>query len=287
MTAGAEPRDPADSRSTRFRGVLDAGASGGRNDVELGWLVRDGDTGARRVLIERYIPLARSLALRYRRTAEPLDDLIQVASLALVKAVDRWDPDRGHAFSTFAVPTILGELRRHFRDTTWMVRPPRHILELSLLVEHAREPMGALLGRDPTAAEFAERLGRSEAEVAEALQAGAGRSVRSLDNPVQDAEQTAATVGDLIGDDDAGFERADERATIELLSSILDERARQVLRMRYEHDLLQSEIAAVVGCSQMQVSRIIRTSLERLFAYGTARRGGWSMTDTIEGATTP
>jgi len=236
------------------------------DDREMARRARDGDDHARRELIERYLPLARGIAARYRRTAEPMDDLVQVASLALVKAVDRWDPARGHAFSSFAVPTILGELRRHFRDTTWMVRPPRRTLELSLRVERLREPMGAGLGRDPTAAELAERTGRPEAEVAEALVAWGGRAVRSLDVPLKDADDRAATVGDLIGHDDVEFERAEARTTVERLTAILDQRAREILRMRFEHDLLQSEIASALGISQMQVSRIIRRSLERLFA---------------------
>ena len=239
------------------------------DDCQLARRAREGDQHARRTLIERYLPLARGLARRYRRTAEPLDDLVQVASLALVKAVDRWEPDRGLAFSSYAVPTILGELRRHFRDTTWMVRPPREILELSLVVEDAREKMSATLGRDPTAAELAERLGRSEQAVAEALHARTGRTVRSLDNPVLDADQHAATVGDLIGEDDAEFERAEARTTIAQLAPILEPRARDVLRMRFQDDLLQSEIAAIAGMSQMQVSRLIRRSLDRLLAHAT------------------
>ena len=136
---------------------------------------RAGDRRARQTLIERHLPLARSLARRYRRTREPMDDLIQVASLGLIKAVDRWDPDRGLAFSTFAVPTILGELRRYFRDSTWVVRPPRELLELSLCVERLREPLGATLGSDPTAVELAERLGRPPEAIAEALRAGQAR----------------------------------------------------------------------------------------------------------------
>jgi RNA polymerase sigma-B factor len=239
------------------------------DDVELARRAHEGDERARHALIERYVPLARRLAWRYRRTAEPMDDLVQVASLGLVKAVDRWDPGRGFAFSSFAVPTIVGELRRHFRDTTWMVRPPRRLLELTLLVEQVREPMGAVLGRDPTAAEIAERIGRPEADVSEALQARAGRVPRSLDTPLEEVDHVIATVGDMIGHDDAGFERAEARTTVERLTSILDKRAREVLRMRFEDDLLQIEIASTLGVSQMQVSRIISRSLGRLLAHAT------------------
>src|ERR671914_225562 len=132
-----------------------------RDDQKLMRRHRGGDARARNELIERYMPLARSLALRYRRASEPLDDLFQVASLGLVKAVDRWDPDRGLAFTSFAVPTILGELRRHFRDTTWMVRPPRSVQELSTPAEPAPARLSGALGREPTIPELAARVGRS------------------------------------------------------------------------------------------------------------------------------
>jgi RNA polymerase sigma-B factor len=239
---------------------------------------RCGDRRARETLIVRYLPLARGLARRYRRGTEPVDDLVQVASVGLVKAVDRWDPDRGLAFSAYAVPTILGELRRYFRDTTWAVRPPRGLQELSLSVEQARERLNSAVGREPTVADLAERFGRSPEQVEEALQAAEGRSARSLDTPVQEDEQEAATAGDLIGGNDPGYDRAEARATIERLIAILDDRAREVLRLRFEDDLLQSEIAERVGCSQMHVSRIIRSALDQLYvqsrstAVGITRR---------------
>jgi len=125
------------------------------DDRQLVQRHRAGDPHARDTLIERYLPLARTLALRYRDSVEPLDDLIQVASLGLIKAVDRWDPERGFAFSSFAVPTVLGELRRYFRDSTWMVRPPRDLIELSLSIERSRQPLVAAIGREPAAADFA------------------------------------------------------------------------------------------------------------------------------------
>jgi RNA polymerase sigma-B factor len=229
---------------------------------------RRGDHRARNELIERYMPLARSLALRYRRASEPLDDLIQVASVGLVKAVDRWDPDRGLAFSSYAVPTILGELRRYFRDSTWDVRPARDLQELCLAVEEAREALWIDLGHSPTVGELAAHLRRTPEEVMEALQASEARSVRSLDAPVHEEEGDSASAGELIGDDDPEFERVEAGVTIERLTGVLDERAQEILRLRFSEDLLQSEIAERVGCSQMHVSRIIRSSLERLYAYG-------------------
>ena len=243
-----------------------------RQDQRLMRRHRSGDNGARNQLIERYMPLARSLALRYRRASEPLDDLIQVASIGLVKAVDRWDPERGLAFSSYAVPTILGELRRYFRDSTWDVRPARDLQELCLSVEEAREALWIDLGRSPTVADIALHLRRAPEEVVEALQASEGRSVRSLDAPVHEQEGDSATAGDLMGGDDPEYERVEAGVTIERLTGILDERAREILRLRFQEDLLQSEIAERVGCSQMHVSRIIRSSLEKLYAFGSGLR---------------
>src|ERR671914_2010598 len=243
-----------------------------RDDQKLMRRHRDGDARARDELIERYMPLARSLALRYRRASEPLDDLVQVASVGLVKAVDRWDPDRGLAFSSYAVPTILGELRRYFRDATWDVRPARDLQELCLAVEEARDALWIELGRSPTVGDIAGHLNRPAEEVMEALRASEGRSLRSLDAPVHEEEGDSATAGDLIGRDDPEFERVEAGVTIEHLTGILDERAQEILRLRFQEDLLQSEIAERVGCSQMYVSRIIRSSLERLYAYGSGLR---------------
>jgi RNA polymerase sigma-B factor len=239
-----------------------------RQDLRLAQRHQRGEAGARAELIERYMPLARSLALRYRRASEPLDDLIQVASIGLVKAVDRWDPGRGLAFSSYAVPTILGELRRYFRDSTWDVRPARDLQELCLSVEEARDALWLELGRSPTVDDISEYVKRPLEEVLEALQASEGRSLRSLDAPVHEEEGDSASAGDLIGDADPGYEQVESGATIEQLTAILDDRAREILRLRFGEDLLQSEIAARVGCSQMHVSRIIRSSLDRLYAYG-------------------
>jgi RNA polymerase sigma-B factor len=242
-----------------------------RDDHRLMRRVQTGDESARDELITRYMPLARSLALRYRRASEPLDDLIQVASMGLVKAVDRWDPERGLAFSSFAVPTILGELRRYFRDSTGDVRPARDLQERCLALEEARERLWGKLGRSPTVADLSEHLGRSAEEIVEALQAGVARSLRSLDVPAHDDDSDSATAGDLIGADDSEFARVEAGATLQRLTGILDARARLILGLRFGEDMLQSEIAEVVGLSQMHVSRIIRASLERLREYGAAR----------------
>jgi RNA polymerase sigma-B factor len=226
---------------------------------------RAGDTRARDELIERYLPLARSVALRYRRTVEPTDDLFQVACVGLVKAVDRWDPDRGYAFSSFAVPTIRGELRRHFRDLTWDVRPPRRLQELCVSIDAARHELGGQLGREPKVIDLARRLERTAEEVVEALEASDGRHVRSLDVVVAD-DEGSATAGELIGRDDEAYARVEATVTIERLTPGLDRRAREVLRLRFEEGLMQSEIGRRVGCTQMHVSRILRASLKQLSA---------------------
>jgi RNA polymerase sigma-B factor len=219
------------------------------------------EQNARNALIERHLPLARVLALRYRRSPEEIDDLIQVASLGLVKAVDRWDPARGVPFVGFAVPTILGELRHHLRDSSWCVRPPRRLQDLSQSVDRARR---AATGGEPTIAELADRLGRSRAEVTEAVLAGRGRVASSLDTRRDEDGAGSDAAVDALSQVDPGYARADLRATIERLIAVLDDRARAVLHLRFDRDLLQSEIAAAVGCSQMHVSRILVTSLEAL-----------------------
>src|SRR3954468_7194430 len=200
-----------------------------REDQRLMRLVQKGDGRAREDLIERYMPLAPPAPPRSRPASEPLDDLIQVASVGLVKAVDRWDPERGLAFSSYAVPTILGELRRYFRDSTWDVRPARDLQELCLALEEAREALWGDLGRQPTVTDLATRLERNEEEIVEALQATEGRSVRSLDAPVHDEENDSASAGDLIGVKDEEFDRVEAGVTLERLTGILDERAREIL----------------------------------------------------------
>jgi RNA polymerase sigma-B factor len=218
----------------------------------------------RNALIERHLPLARALALRYRRAPEEIDDLVQVASVGLVKAADRWDPDRGVAFTTFAVPTILGALRHHLRDSTWCVRPPRGLQDLSQSIDRARRELRAATDGEPTIAELANHLGRSRAEVAEGVLASRSRTACSLDTPREEDGAGSDAAVDALSQLDPGYARVDARATIERLVAVLDDRARAVLYLRFDHDLLQSQIAAAVGCSQMHVSRILAASLEAL-----------------------
>ena len=234
--------------------------------------LNDGDVRARDRLVEELMPLVRSLANRYAGRGEPTEDLVQVGAIGLVKAIDRFDLEKGVELSTYAVPTIVGEIRRHFRDRTWAVHVPRRLKELSMRLARSRDDLSAELGRSPTVADIAGRLERAPEEIIEAIQATEGRSVRSLDAPVHDEENDSASAGDLIGSRDEEFDRVEAGVTLERLTGILDERAREILHLRFTEDLLQSEIAEAVGCSQMHVSRIIRSSLEKLYAYGSGMK---------------
>jgi RNA polymerase sigma-B factor len=224
---------------------------------------REGDQAAREALVERFLPLARQLARRYQRGGEPLDDLIQVASLGLLKAIDRFEPDRPSAFSSFAVPTILGELKRHFRDRGWSVRVPRDLQEMAVRVERVAEEMSVGLGRAPTPGEIAEHLGATTEQVLEAREAAGAYRAVSLDRPRDDDDESEG-MSESMGAEDPGFRIAEDAATVERLMDVLSEREREVLRLRFEEDLTQSEIGARVGVSQMHVSRLIRQAVTRL-----------------------
>jgi RNA polymerase sigma-B factor len=223
-----------------------------------------GDPAARAQLVERFLPLARQLARRYQRGGEQLDDLVQVASLGLLKAIDRFDPARETAFSSFAVPTILGELKRHFRDKGWSVRVPRDLQEMAVRVDRVADDMSRELGRAPTPGEIAERTGASLEQVLEAREASAAYRAVSLDRPRSDEDDDGDSYADAFGAEDPGYGLAEDSATVDRLMRVLTEREREVLRLRFEEDLTQSEIGQRVGVSQMHVSRLIRQSIARL-----------------------
>jgi RNA polymerase sigma-B factor len=212
-------------------------------------------------MVERHLGLARHLALRYSDSGEPLEDLFQVASLGLLKAADRFDPERGVAFTTFAVPTILGELRRHFRDRGWAIHVPRDLKEASLRVSRV---LAEHVGPAPTPAELAKQTGLSVETVLEALEVAGAHRTLSLDAPVGERDDGAATVIDRLGEEDEELARAHDRATLDRLVRVLDPRAKEILRLRFEEDLTQSEIGARIGISQMQVSRVLRAALTRM-----------------------
>lgn len=223
-----------------------------------------GDIAARRELVERHLPLAHKLARRYERRNQPLEDLVQVASLALLKAVDRYDEERGTRFSTFAVPTILGELRRHFRDTTWDVHLPRAKQEQVLALRKVVHRLSADLGTSPTPEQIGVVMGLEVEDVIEVMMASEANDVLSLEAPALDGDEEGPAVGDLVADADVGFELAERRPAVAEALRWLPERERLILYMRFEQDLTQSKIARELGISQMHVSRLIRGSLERL-----------------------
>src|SRR3954453_20299329 len=222
------------------------------------------DAVDRELLVERFLPLARQLARRYQRPEEPFDDLFQVACLGLVKAIDRFDLSRDVAFSSYAVPTILGEIKRYFRDRTWWVRVPRGLQELALRVDRKVTELSTDLRRQPTISEIAEAIGIDEEQVLEALEASGAYRATSLSLPRSNEDEAGETLGDTIGTAEDGFGLAEHRATLDRLLASLPQREREVLRLRFHEDYTQAEIGEVIGVSQMQVSRIIRQSLARL-----------------------
>jgi len=226
---------------------------------------RHGDKEAREALAERFMPLARGLARRYLGTNESIDDLVQVAYLGLVKAINRFDASRGNRFAAYAVPTILGELRRHFRDTGWAVHVSRSGQERAMEVQRAGEMLTARTGHAPTVGEIAQYLERDQEEVLDALQVTRARGAVSLDAPRPGGEEDELeTRGESIGVEDDGYELVEERSAAAHALSSLSAREQRVVRLRFEQELTQSEIAAEVGLSQMQISRILRGALERM-----------------------
>jgi RNA polymerase sigma-B factor len=224
-----------------------------------------GDQNARAELVKRFLPLARNLARRYAGAREPFDDLLQVASLGLVKAIDRFDVDRGAAFSSFAVPTILGELKRYFRDLGWSVHVPRGAQEQALKVQEAHERLTTKTGRPPTVHELAEYLELSIEDVLDALETAQAHHSTSLDTPREDSSSgESGALVDTLGDEDRRYELVDETITISVAANQLSERERRVLALRFVDDMTQTQIAEEIGVSQMQISRILRRALNRL-----------------------
>jgi RNA polymerase sigma-B factor len=235
----------------------------GREGQEL--LLREfhasGDARTRAAVIERFLPLARSLARRQHRGREPLEDLEQVASLALVVAVDRFDPARGTAFSSFAVPLINGAILRHFRDTGWSVRVPRELRELALSVERVSDLLRAETGTTPTAAEVARRAGVELEDVLEARAAFGTRHCESLDQA--GAGEAQESLVETLGECDANLDRAFDRAALDAALRLLVDDDRELMEL-YRRNLSQREIGRRLGCSQMQVCRRLRRALTQL-----------------------
>jgi RNA polymerase sigma-B factor len=218
------------------------------------------DPRLRDELVQSYLDLARQLARRFSNRGETYDDLAQVASIALIKSVDRFDPERGVEFSTFATRTIIGELKRHFRDRGWAIRAPRRIQELYLELGHVTETMTHDLGRPPTVSEMARETGVTEDAVLEALEAGQSYRTSSIDAP--DRQET--TMGSRLGEVDPGFSGTDDRLLLAVSLAKLPDRERTILQLRFVDGLTQSQIAERIGISQMHVSRLLASSLTKL-----------------------
>jgi RNA polymerase sigma-B factor len=225
----------------------------------------DHDPVDRDAIVERFLPLARRLAARYQRPSDPFDDIFQVACFGLVKAVDRFDPDRGIAFSSYAVPTMTGEIKRHFRDRGWSVRVPRDLQELALRVERELDDLVRTLGRQPTVDEIAHAADVAPDEVLEAMQALNAHHATSLDTPRRGGDdEPGQTIGDSLGLVEDGYDRAELRVVLDDLLGALTRQERTVVRLRFDEDLTQAEIGERIGISQMQVSRILRRAIARL-----------------------
>lgn len=211
-------------------------------------------------LVEMHLPLVRHIAKRYADRGEPMDDVVQAGSIGLVQAVDRFDPQRGVVFASYAVPTIVGAIRRHFRDSTWTMKVPRKVQELRGPIDAAHDSLAQELGRSPTVAEIAERADVDTQDVLDSLELSRSRSTRSLE-----AEADGdIPLADRIGDMDASITGVEDQETVRSLLAVLPDRERQIVTMRFFDGLSQSQIADQVGISQMHVSRLLNRSLQRL-----------------------
>ena len=233
----------------------------GEEELFARW--RRGDESARDEIVTRFLPMARRLAIRYRRGLEPVDDLVQVASMGLVKAVERFDHRRGAPFTSYAVPTIVGELKRHLRDTSWAAYVPQRMRERALEVDRATERLRHLLARSPTTDEVATEVGATVSEVLEATEAATAYDAVSLDSLSRGLDD-GPTRGESLGAEEARYDLVEYGVTIAPVIRALPQRQRAILHMRFVEDMTQAEIAQALGISQMHVSRQLRQALSRL-----------------------
>jgi RNA polymerase sigma-B factor len=220
---------------------------------------RDGDQDAREQALVELMPLVRALATRYAGRGEPLEDLVQVGSIGLIKAVDRFDVDRGVDFASYAVPTIVGEIRRHFRDKGWAMHVPRRLKELSVRLSRVLDQLTNELGRSPTIAELAAAAGVEEEEAIDALDAMNAYATRSLHAPFDEGSDD--TLAEKLGRADAGYAEVEDGSLVAAGLDALDERERQIVELRFFDEMTQSQIASEIGISQMHVSRLLRRAL--------------------------
>ena len=256
LTLGV-PQEPTDLRTRTAALFQSMAAASGPSDVEYA-AARDG-------LVALHMPLVEHLARRFRNRGEPYDDLVQVATIGLIKAIDRFDSDRGVEFSTYATPTILGEIKRYFRDKGWAIRVPRRLQELRLSLTAATAELTQELGRAPTVGELSERLGLSADLVIEGLESANAYNTLSLDAPDQNETDTT-TVLDGLGGEDEALESVEYRESLKPLLAQLDTREKQILTLRFFRGMTQSQIAEEIGISQMHVSRLLARTLTELRA---------------------
>jgi RNA polymerase sigma-B factor len=220
---------------------------------------KEGDERARDQALVELMPLVRALAMRYAGRGEPLEDLVQVGSIGLIKAVDRFDVERGVDFTSYAVPTIVGEIRRHFRDKAWAMHVPRRLKELSLRLSRVLDQLTTELGRSPTIAELAHAVGVEEEEAIDALDSMNAYSTRSLQAPFDDGSDDS--LSEKLGEEETGYAEIEDGALVEAGLDALDERERRIVELRFFHEMTQSQIASEIGISQMHVSRLLRRAL--------------------------
>ena len=244
---------------------------------------RERDLAARDELVDRFMPFARRLAVRYIHSREPMEDLVQVAYIGLLNAIDRFDPEHGKKFTAFAAPTILGELKRYFRDKGWAIHVPRDLQERALAVSRHAERLSTELSRSPSVHELAEALDCTIEQTVEAIDAGENYQLTSLDAPVTQDDEDRCALTETLGGEDDGFELAEDRQTLASNWAKLPELERQVLGLRLVHGLTQREISQRIGYSQMHVSRLLRRSM--LSLNNDSESGNVSMNASVVDAT--
>ncbi|GAA1998532.1 MULTISPECIES: RNA polymerase sigma factor SigF [Nocardioides] len=262
--------DPAPSAASEATDARRAGVElTRRRSAELFLAFHDqqgseaGRESARDALVHLHLPLVEHCARRFRNRGEPFEDLVQVGTIGLIKSIDRFDSDRGVEFSTYATPTIIGEIKRYFRDKGWAIRVPRRLQELRMQIGSATAELTQTLGRSPTARELAECIGCTVEEIVEGIESSNAYSTLSLDAS-DDSDDGAATMLDAIGIEDAGLEHVEIRESIKPLLDQLDAREKKILLLRFFRNMTQSQIAEEIGVSQMHVSRLLNRTLEHL-----------------------
>ena len=264
----APPDPPEDDDATRRRLGIEQTR---RRSAELFIQMREDGVadavreGARDSLVHLHLPLVEHCARRFRNRGEPFEDLVQVGTIGLIKSVDRFDPERGVEFSTYATPTIIGEIKRYFRDKGWAIRVPRRLQELRMQIGSATAELTQSLGRSPTAGELAERVGCSVEEIIEGIESSNAYSTLSLD-ATDDSDDGTASMLDALGADDAGLEHVEIRESLKPLLDRLEPREKRILLLRFFKNQTQSQIAEEIGVSQMHVSRLLSRTLDQLRA---------------------